>query len=98
VFENAAFLNPQTNHIDFGPSSQLVSTDERIRRQAAEAERLLRRCIEKNPGTPWALLAQWELDRPLGLAVRQVVIPPPVIVPVSAVPVTRAPVPSLPRF
>ena len=28
---------------------------------AAEAERLLKRCLEKNPQTPWAYLAQREL-------------------------------------
>jgi hypothetical protein len=95
VFDNAAFLNADTNHIKFVPASQLLSTDERVRRRAAEAERLLRRCVEKHAGTPFAMLAQWELDRPLGLAVRQIVIPPPI--PSGPAP-PRAAVPPLPRF
>ena len=70
-----------------------------VRRAAAEAQRLLRRCITNNPGTPFALLAQWELDRPFGLAVQQIVIPEPprVLIQPVALP-SPAPVPQLPRF
>jgi hypothetical protein len=95
VFERTAFLNPETNRIVFHPSSQLKSDRTDVRERALEAERLLKRCVAQNPGTPWAYLAQWELDRPLGLDVEQVVIPPPrggsPLVP-------RAPVPTLPNF
>jgi hypothetical protein len=35
--------------------------------RAREAQRLLTRCLENNPDTPWAYLAQRELDHPLGV-------------------------------
>lgn len=96
VLDNSAALSPETNHLIFVPSSQLRSTESALRKRAAEAERLLRRCIEKNPDTPWALLAKWELDRPLGLDVRQSVIPMPP--PAAGVPAPAAPLPALPKF
>ncbi|MFN0021126.1 MAG: vWA domain-containing protein [Pirellulaceae bacterium] len=51
--------------------------------RAREAERLLRRCVEKNPNTPWEVLAQTELDIPVGIAYRTFYQepPPPVAAP-----------------
>ena len=89
-------LNPETNHVSFEPSSQLKSDRPEVRKRVVEAERLLKRCVEKNPNTPWAQLAQWELANPLGLQVREVVIPPPP--PPQPVMVTPAAVPSLPSL
>lgn len=103
ILERQNFLNPNTNHIEFVPSDRLLSQDEIIRARITEAVRLLKRCVEKNPGTPWAMLAQWELDRAAGMDIQQIVIPPPQ--PPPAVPLTPAapvgapaPVPTLPRF
>jgi hypothetical protein len=52
--------------------------------RAREAERLLKRCLEENPDTPWAYLAQRELDHALGVTHRvwyQEPPPPPPSVP-----------------
>lgn len=94
VFANAGMLNSDTNHIVFEPSQQLKSTDSEVLKRAADAKRLLQRCIDKNPDTPWAFLARWELDQPLGLSVRQTVIPAPRPGPGRP----AAPVPSLPNL
>lgn len=98
ILDRASFLNPETNHIRFVPTDRLLSTDPNVKRRIDEATRLLKRCVANNPGTPWAMLAQWELDRAPGIDVQQVVIPPPqprTPVPVGAAP---APVPKLPNF
>lgn len=59
--------------------------------RAREAERLLKRCLDENPNTPWAYLAQRELDHPLGVTHRAWYQEPPP--PVPAVPVApQAPV------
>jgi hypothetical protein len=44
---------------------------------AREAESLLRRVIEDHPTTPWALLAQRELQDPLGFKWVETYVPPP---------------------
>ena len=69
-------LNPSTNHVTFQPWTELRlgSMTEPL---GAEAERLLRRCIRANPGTPWAYLAQRELEHPFGTSARQIVVPRP---------------------
>ena len=64
------FLNETTNHLIFGPALEMRA-DSRFHRRAEEAERLLTRCVRENPNTPWALLAQRELDYGLGIDVRQ---------------------------
>lgn len=74
------FLGPTTNNLIFVPSLKMRS-ESGFRRRAEEAERLLTRCVRDNPNTPWALLAQRELDYSLGIGVRQqtlmhVVMPP----------------------
>lgn len=93
-------LATETNHIVLGPSQNLRGAGD-VRERADEALRLLHRCVEMNPQTPWAYLAQRELDHPLGIDIRQVVIPPPVAVPASSgpiVPAGPAPQPSLPSL
>jgi len=67
------FLDETTNHLIFVPSLDLKSNSE-FRRRAEEAERLLTRCVRENPNTPWAWLAQRELDYALGIRVRQYAI------------------------
>ncbi len=63
-------IKPKTNFAVFAPSLQLRSSS-KYRFRAEEAERLLLRCVRENPNTPWALLAQRELDFALGMEVRQ---------------------------
>lgn len=67
------FLDETTNHVILVPSLEMKS-DSRFRRRAEEAERLLTRCVRENPNTPWAWLAQRELDYALGIDVRQHVL------------------------
>ena len=41
-----------------------------------EAQSLLRRVVEDHPATPWALLAQRELENPLGFKWVETYVPP----------------------
>lgn len=70
------FLNPETNRIELVPVARYKAGNA-IAERAKEAFRLLTRCKKDNADTPWALLAQWELDHELGLDVKQIVIPAP---------------------
>lgn len=71
-------LNDATNRIVFVPSTELRSGST-ARYWGQDAERLLRRCVEDHAETPWAYLAERELDYPLGVGLQQAVIakPPP---------------------
>jgi hypothetical protein len=88
-------VGPQTNHVVLSPSPALRGPDA-VRARAAEASRLLNRCMKENPQTPWAYLAQRELDHPFGIDIRQVTLPPPL--PAAAAPLGPAPQPSLPSL
>jgi len=93
-------LATETNHMVLGPSQNLRGADD-VQDRAAEALRLLHRCVETNPQTPWAYLAQRELDHPLGIDIRQVVLPPPVAAPAAGgpmIPSGSASQPSLPSL
>ena len=72
----ADLLKPATNLLYFHASSSLLTGDSSAA-HGSEAVRCLQRCIRNNPGTPWELLAQWELEQPLGITWQEVVIPPP---------------------
>lgn len=72
----AKLLQPNANYVVFGPSSEFLYPPV-TRLLAEESHRLLERCVQTNPNTPWAFLAQRELENPLGIAVQQLVIPPP---------------------
>jgi hypothetical protein len=87
-------LSSHTNHVVLVPSAQLRGDDD-VRSQAAAAERLLNRCIKQNLHTPWAYLAQRELDHPLGIDVRQTTLPPPVPVQGGGVVVPAGPAPQV---
>lgn len=67
-------LRAGTNRLRLVPSATLRG-GAAIETAAAEAQRLLKRCMERNAYTPWAYLAQGELDFPLGLDFRQVAVP-----------------------
>ena len=71
-----ALLGRDTNHVRFF-AVPVIRSGPAAREQAQEAERLLRRCVETNHQTPWAYLAQRELDYPLGIDFRQIAIPRP---------------------
>jgi hypothetical protein len=82
------------NSLHVEPLPRLLSGSVSERR-AAEAERLLRRCVDKNPNTPWWYLAQRELAHPLGIGYRLFYTPP------VAIPAAPAGMPgkiSLPRL
>ncbi|MBI3464789.1 MAG: hypothetical protein HY000_17295 [Planctomycetes bacterium] len=76
LIQQAGGLRPETNRLILHPSPNL-RTDSVSVKMAQEAKRLLTRCVKENPDTPWAYLAQWELDQPLGIAIEQAVIPRP---------------------
>lgn len=69
-------LEPNTNYASFQPAGEL-RCGPITQPLADEARRLLERCLRDNPNTPWAYLAQRELDYPLGIAVTRQVIPRP---------------------
>ncbi len=69
------FVDQKSNRWRFVPSDKITSTTSQ--KHAAEATRLLRRCIDANPGTPWAVLAQRELKDPLGFHVEEAYEAPP---------------------
>jgi hypothetical protein len=85
------------------PVARIISGDVTLQR-AAEAERLLRRCVDDNRSTPWAYLAERELLHPLGCQFRIFYIeppPPPPIVdlpPPVDLPTPSGPAPSIPRL
>lgn len=69
-------LNGATNRVVFVPSTELQS-GAATRYWAEDAERLLRRCVDDHADTPWAYLAERELDYPLGVSLQQSAIPKP---------------------
>jgi hypothetical protein len=75
IKNNMGLLRPETNSIRFGPSPELRLTKSPPR--AEEARRLLQRCLKEHANTPWAHLAQWELDNELGVQLHEEFIPPP---------------------
>jgi hypothetical protein len=87
-------IGPQTNHVVLVPSRSLRGRAD-VRSRAEEAERLLDRCLKQNPQTPWAYLAQRELDHPLGIDFQQTAIPPPI--PVAPMGGGGAPAPAAPQ-
>ena len=69
-------VEKKTNHWYFKPSKKLGS-GAASRKLAVEAERLLKRAIDDAPNTPWGLLAQRDLNIPMGFEVIQKFDPPP---------------------
>lgn len=66
----------KSNHWIFRPDPQLGS-GATMKKLATESERLLKRCVNEAPGTPWALLASRELMYPFGIQVQQKFVAPP---------------------
>jgi hypothetical protein len=59
------FKNPQSDTWILRPSSN-VSVNSALTKEAADAQKYLERVVADHPGTPWAMLAQQELQEPLG--------------------------------
>ena len=71
-----AGIPQEANCLTAAPISHLwVPSDHEAR--AREAERLLRRCIDENPHTPFAILAEQELASPLGFGYQAFYREPP---------------------
>jgi len=81
LLQQPAALAPTTNHIVLVSASNLRSGPE-SQAYGIEAQRLLSRCLAQNPYTPWAYLAQRELDHPLGIDILQNTLAPPPPTPV----------------
>ena len=74
-FNERDFLSGTTNCLVMLPSSRLRS-EAKYAGRAEEAERLLMRCRDENSETPWAYLAERELQHELGISVRQLTLKP----------------------
>lgn len=66
----------KANQISLFPYATIRS-GERCLQRAQEGQRLLQRCLDKNPGTPWAFLAARELEHPVSVDFNWRYIPPP---------------------
>ncbi|MDA7980142.1 MAG: VWA domain-containing protein [Pirellulales bacterium] len=69
------FVEEKSNRWRFLPAEEYSGSE--TRNAAEEARRLLTRCIENNPGTPWATLARRELKDPIGFRVEEAYVAPP---------------------
>ncbi|MFP6763369.1 MAG: hypothetical protein VB858_07120, partial [Planctomycetaceae bacterium] len=62
-----------------------------MKKNAAKATALLRRVVDEAPGTPWAVMAQRELQFGFGLRLEQRFVPPPPPAPRNARPGNNKP-------
>jgi hypothetical protein len=69
------FNNAQSNSWKLVPDQEVGYSDKGAA-AAREAQLLLRRVIEEHPATPWAQLAQRELENPLGFKWVETYVPP----------------------
>ncbi len=69
-------LNSNTNHVSLRPT-RILRGGAVSQKRLQIAEKLLRRCIDENPGTPWSIMAERELRDPCGIELIQHVIEPP---------------------
>ncbi len=70
------FVKEKSNRWRFVPDEKL-RLGSASARQAKLALYLLNRCVREHPQTPWALLAQRELQHPLGFRIEERYVPPP---------------------
>lgn len=68
--------NPKTNIWNLEPADT-VNAGSRMSKFANKAKMYLQRVVDEHPGTPWALMAQRELDTPIGWAWVEEYDPPP---------------------
>jgi len=69
------FFQDNSNHLIFTASRTMRSAPE-FRARGDQALMLLRRCVSEHPGTPWAYLAQREMDYALGIGFQQTALTP----------------------
>jgi hypothetical protein len=69
------FTNPRFNAWRLVPDQAIQYSDKAVV-AAKEAQTLLHRVIQEHPATPWALLAQRELDNPFGFKWVEIQVPP----------------------
>ncbi len=69
------FSNPKSNAWRLAPD-KTIRYSEIAASAGKEAEMLLHRVLEEHPATPWALLAQRELENPLGFKWVEHYVPP----------------------
>ena len=74
--KGSAFVDQKSNRWRFYPDARL-SFGNTSEQYAAEAQRLLARCVKENQDTPWAALAGRELAHPFGFRVDEDYVPPP---------------------
>ena len=74
--KGAAFVDQESNRWEFKPDAKL-NFGTSSEREAAEARRLLERCLTEHPDTPWGVLAQRELKHPFGFRVEEGYVAPP---------------------
>jgi len=74
--KGADFVDAKSNRWQFSPDTA-VHSGSQSEKMAKEAERLLTRCANENPDTPWALLAKRELAQPFGFKVLEAYEAPP---------------------
>jgi hypothetical protein len=60
-----SFEKPENNTWSLKPSDK-VGVDSKLEKEAKQATELLKSVVEKHASTPWALLAQRELDQKMG--------------------------------
>lgn len=72
-------LQPTTNCLRFSPSA-ILRGGEFTQKRAELARKLLQRCIDNNPNTPWAVMAKAELNSPFGILVNESFVPRPVYI------------------
>lgn len=99
MYNKPNLLNPESNDIGLSPSTELRGGA--ISYQRAElSQHFLQRCVNNNPDTPWSVMAQRELQEPLGLQVNARYIPkppPPPVRPLTPIMSTPNAMPSPPR-
>jgi len=74
--KGSAFVEQKSNRWEFR-ADEKINFGSASERSANEALRLLERAVKNNPGTPWALLAERELQQPLGFRVEEGYVAPP---------------------
>jgi hypothetical protein len=69
-------ITSRVNHFIFRPDPS-INFAAGMKKPKELSETLLKRCVAEAPGTPWAILAERELQHPLGIKVIEKFEPPP---------------------
>jgi hypothetical protein len=60
------FKNEKNNTWELVLADDMSGVDSNTQKQARQAQEFLQRVVDEHPGTPWALLAAADLEKPLG--------------------------------